>query len=137
MEAMSPRLKQSAMIGMFILLAGLAAWGWMRKPANPYTTNASAPATAEPPITAQPMNGQSLTYDSYGQAVAANPTPANNDASQPYSSTTANPCATTVSDNPAPAPLYASRDYVRTVRPANNYAPQRPTPTRYVERGSA
>jgi uncharacterized protein YcfJ len=38
--------------------------------------------------------------------------------------------------NVAPAPMYASRAYVRTVRPRTVVVEQRPETVRYVERGS-
>ena len=126
----------------FVLLAGLAAWGWLRKPAGPY-----ANANSVQPVTAQPA-----TYAS---------------SNGTYGNEPSNPPETAAAYTAAPEPWYASRDYVRTVRPNNNapntyapagyapngYAPngygpngyveqrervvERPMSSRYVQRGSA
>jgi hypothetical protein len=115
------------------LLAVFAIWGWMRKPANS-ATNA---INWTQPVNGQPVNGQPATNDAYGQSTAANPNP----AYAAYSDTPGNPYATTVSYAPPPEPMYASRDYVRTIRPSaeqrQEYVERPPVETGYAERGAA
>lgn len=126
---MNERNKQALIVAAFALVAGLAAWGWMRKPdtaaAGPYTNGFGA----------QPvMNAQS-----FNQGFAPNPNPNQNppyDGAQYASadSTVPNPCVSPAMYSVAPVPMYASRDYVRTVRPRTVVVEQAPVTTRYVER---
>jgi hypothetical protein len=103
----------------FILLAGLAIWGWVRKPDHATPVYAGAYN--------QPAMPQPVTYDSYGQPVASSMNTA--DAGR-----SVNPCVANASYTGLPT--YASRDYVRTVRP-RTVAQEVPVETQYVERGSA
>jgi len=113
---MNDRMRNVVIAIAFALLGGIAAWGWMRKPAPAYASNSgnwAVPST-------QPVYGsqQPMAFDLQGRplAVAGN-----------YASTgTVQPC---VSDIAYSQPMYASsRNYVRTIR-------EQPAPveTRYVE----
>lgn len=104
------RTKDALFVLGFILLGGVAIWGWARKPA-PATPGYAAAYNA--PSAAQPIN-----YDSYGQPVASG----------------VNPCLTNAAYG-AP-PIYATRDYVRTLRP-RTIVQEPPMETEYVDRGSA
>ena len=117
---MYDRYKTAIIVLGFALLGGLAAWGWMRKPAPAYANatpwNANAPLTAQPAYAAQPAYGTAapVAYDAQGRPLATAYAPGQ-------------PCVSEVAY--APAPMYASRNYVRTIR-------ERPVETRYVERSA-
>ncbi len=132
---MAPRLRQGLPIVAFALLAAVAVWGWVRKPtAVPYanTTGYSAPITVEPMSSRSNLQPQSYdpnrftsphqntayTEPAYGETPAA---PAGN------------PCVSNASYTSAAVPMYASRDYVRALRP-QPIIQQRPVETRFVER---
>src|SRR4051794_15442357 len=93
---MTDRVRNLAITLAFVFLAGIAAWGWMRKPPPAYA-NSGYPVTAYSPTpqaanwTAQPAGAQPVVNDA---ALA--------------------PCASEV--DYAPPPMYASRNYVRTIR---------------------
>jgi hypothetical protein len=121
-------------LGVVVLLAGLAAWGWMRKPATaPYANSFAAgmPAYGQP-LPNQPLANQPLNYDSQGRLVAANPNLAPHYETAPVDA--ANPCVQQATYNLGPAPMYASRDYVRTIRPQRVVVEEQPQAVRYVER---
>jgi hypothetical protein len=85
----------------FVLLGGLAVWGWVRKPA----TAEASPAAWQVPAS-QPL-------DAYGQPVGSGSRPVNsNNGAQP-------PCVAGV-DYPEPGygqpQQFASRNYVRMIR---------------------
>jgi hypothetical protein len=132
---MPDRTRNVIIVGVMVLLAGLAAWGWMRKPAasGPYANafGAGLPAYGQP---AQPLG-----YDSSGRLMAANPNLPAGGAQYAYDDEPAasDPCATPAAFNIAPAPMYASRAYVRTVRPRSVVVEERPETVRIVERGSS
>jgi hypothetical protein len=134
---MLPRTKVLTGAAM-ALLAVFAIWGWMRKPADSpaNATNWTQPVNGQA-VNGQPVNGQPVTNDAYGQSTAANPNP----AYAAYSDTPGNPYATTASYAPPPEPMYASRDYVRTIRPVaeqrQEYVERPPVETGYAERGAA
>lgn len=111
-------------LGVMVLLAGIAAWGWMRQPSTP-----GPYANSLNPAYGQLAPGQ-LSYDSSGRLIAANPNlpPAVEGAYE------AEPCVTPAAFNVTPAPMYASRAYVRTVRPRTVVVDGGPETVRYVER---
>jgi uncharacterized protein YcfJ len=114
---------KTAMIAIgFVLLGGLAAWGWMRKPAPAYAnaTPWNAPLTAQSAYAPQPAYGTTpaVAYDAQGRPLVSN-------AYAPMAA--GQPCVSEVAYSPAP--MYASRNYVRTVR-------EQPVETRYVERSA-
>lgn len=140
---MPERTKQSIIVVALVLLAGLAAWGWMRKPAareTGYVQGFSPQTTAVNQQQPSPVPNAGLSYDSQGRLIA--PSNAPYDGAQ-YSATSQNgapaPCASPAMYSVAPVPSYATREYVRTVRPREVVVQQREpaTVTRYVERGSA
>ncbi len=107
---MNNSTRQMLLVSAIVVLAAAAVWGWVRKPqpaVGPYAAN----YTGQLPTTSQP-----LTYVGDAQQDTAG----------------APPCTTTIGY--APEPMYASRDYVRTVRPREEFADQPRTVTRYVER---
>jgi hypothetical protein len=122
-------------LGVVVLLAALAAWGWMRKPATtPYANSFSTGLpTYGQPLPNQPLSNQQLAYDNQGRLVAANP-----HMSAQYeadlASAEGNPCVQPAMFTMGPAPMYASRDYVRTIRPQRMVVEERPQTVRYVER---
>jgi hypothetical protein len=139
---MPERTKQSIIVAALVLLAGLAAWGWMRKPAPANSGYAQGFSPASSEVNQQqpsPVPASGLSYDSQGRLIA--PSNASYDGAQ-NASTTQNgmpaPCVSPAMYSMAPVPAYATREYVRTVRPREVVAQREPaTATRYVERGSA
>ena len=120
---MNDRMRTGLLAAAFLILGAVAVWGWMRKPAPAYAnanpnwavpaTNAMAPIQ---PMTGQPMPSQPMAYDADGRPMVAA-------ASYPQ------PCVSDIAYTPAPA--YASRNYVRTIRQ------EVPVESRYVERAPA
>ena len=128
---MREKTKNSLVVGALIVLAVFAGWGWMRKPATVSGAYSFTPATAQvqpSPVGAFDTNARTpaVAYDgsqyANGQASVA-PVP---------------PCATQAVYSAAPMPAFASREYVRTVRPRPVIVEREPaTVSPYVERGSA
>lgn len=97
------------------LLGVIAVWGWARKPSAAYANGTTAWST-------QPVSGQ--MRDAYGQPIAVTGNTGN--------SAVPSPCLSDVSYGPAP--MYASRDYVRTVRTQPVVESRPVTESQYVER---
>jgi hypothetical protein len=138
---MTTRTKQGIIVAGFVLLSGLAVWGWARKPspegASYVTGYDGLPlATAQPVTNEQPPagSGQPLPDGDARQY----PQPAMSAGPEYQSSgAPANPCLTPASYTASSLPMYASRDYVRTTRPRSEIVESSPAPARYVEQGSS
>lgn len=139
---MPERTKQSIIVAALVLLAGLAAWGWMRKPAareTGYIQGFNPQTAAVSQQQQSPVPASGLSYDSQGRLIA--PSNAPYDGAQ-YAATSPNgspaPCASPAMYSVGPVPSYATREYVRTIRPREVVVQREPaTVTRYVDRGSA
>lgn len=108
---MTDRVRTGLMIFAFAALGVVAAWGWARKPTPAYASiqpaYAGQPAYATSSMNAQPVG------DYASSASAPNP----------------GPCTSEVSYGEPP--IYASRNYVRTVR--EQRAPEQVTSSSYVD----
>ncbi len=115
---MTTGAKQLLIVGTFLLLSVVAIWGWMRKPSpanGPYATNYGY----APPIATK-------------QATEAEPA-----AADQTSGSVVNPCVSTADYRMGTLPMYASRDYVRTLRPRTDVEPHPAPASQYVDNGAA
>jgi hypothetical protein len=120
---MTDRVRNVILLVALVVVGALAIWGWTRK---------AAPATATAqPVTAQPLDAMGQPYNPPANANA--PAYGNNPA-YPASSASYATGSTAQGqwDTGYSLPMYASRNYVRTIR--QEPPPPPPNETRYVER---
>ena len=115
------------MVAGMVILAGFAAWGWLRQPGGSYASSYNPPVHQYPanqPEAIHAIQANAPGVDAYGQ-----PYPNSSLGPPP------NPCLT--ADGYGQEPMFATRDYVRTVRP-DDFTDEPPVEEgRYVERGAA
>jgi hypothetical protein len=137
---MTTRTKQGLIVAGFVLLSGLAVWGWARKPSPAgaaYVTGYDgAPLAPAQPVTAEQPAAYSDAAPGGGAGQYAQPA-VSAEPDYQSSATSANPCVTPASYSASSLPMYASRDYVRTTRPRSEVVESSPAPARYVEQGSS